>query len=117
MPGTERIIEQKYLQKSITYDAYKQLVENLLAEGKATGPQQSEAMVHYSQLNVQRMHRVEKTIEVLPEVKEQLTRRQPATNLAGPVRRMVWGCGAKSARDEGTGGPEPKYRAACSVAR
>ena len=28
MPGTERIIEQKYLQKSITYDAYKQLVEN-----------------------------------------------------------------------------------------
>ncbi len=74
MPGTERIIEQKYLQKSITYDAYKQLVENLLAEGKATGPQQSEAMVHYSQLNVQRMHRVEKTIEVLPEVKEQLIR-------------------------------------------
>jgi hypothetical protein len=72
MPGTERIIEQKYLQKSITYDAYKQLVEDLLAEGKATGPLQSEAMVHYSQLNVQRMHRVEKTIEVLPEVKEQL---------------------------------------------
>ncbi|HLX65600.1 MAG TPA: thioredoxin family protein, partial [Puia sp.] len=74
MAGTERIVEQSYLQKSITYDAYKQLVEDLLAAGKATGPQQSEAMVHYSQLNVQRMHRVEKTIQILPEVKEQLLR-------------------------------------------
>jgi hypothetical protein len=27
-------------------------------------------MTHYSQLNVQRMHRVEKTIQILPEVKE-----------------------------------------------
>jgi hypothetical protein len=74
MPGTERKVEQRYLQKSMTYEAYKQLVEDLLAAGKATGPQQSEAMVHYSQLNVQRMHRVEKTIQILPEVKDQLLR-------------------------------------------
>jgi hypothetical protein len=73
-PGTERIVEQSYLQKSIPYDAYRKLVEDLLAAGKATGPQQSEAMTHYSQLNVQRMHRVEKTIQILPEVKEQLLR-------------------------------------------
>jgi UDP:flavonoid glycosyltransferase YjiC (YdhE family) len=71
-PGTERKVEQSYLQKSISYEGYKQLVEDLLAAGKATGPQQSEAMAHYSQLNVQRMHRVEKTIQILPEVKEQL---------------------------------------------
>jgi hypothetical protein len=69
-PGTERKVEPVYLQKSITYEAYKQLIDDLLAEGKATGPQQSEAMTHYSQLNVQRMHRVEKTIQILPEVKE-----------------------------------------------
>jgi hypothetical protein len=73
-PETQRKVEEKYLQKSITYDAYKQLVEDLLASGKATGPQESEAMVHYSQLNMQRMHRVEKTIQILPEVKEQLLR-------------------------------------------
>ena len=71
-PETQRKVEEKYLQKSITYDAYKQLVEDLLAAGKATGPLQSEAMVHYSQLNMQRMHRVEKTIHILPEVNEQL---------------------------------------------
>ena len=63
-----------YIKKSMTYEAYKQLVEDLLATGKSTGPLQSEAMAHYSQLNLQRMHRVEKTIEILPEVKEQLLR-------------------------------------------
>lgn len=72
--GTEKKVEQSYLQKSMTYEAYKQLVEDLLAAGKATGPQQSEGLVHYSELNLQRMHRVEKTIQILPEVKEQLLR-------------------------------------------
>jgi hypothetical protein len=72
MPGTERKVEVSYLQKSTTYEAYKQLVEDLLAAGKSTGPQQSEALTHYSQLNLQRMHRVEKTIQLLPEVREQL---------------------------------------------
>lgn len=74
MPGTERKVELSYLQRSITYEAYKQLVEDLLAAGKSTGPQQSEALTHYSQLNVQRMHRVEKTIQILPEVREQMLR-------------------------------------------
>lgn len=74
MPGTERKVELRYLEKSITYEAYKQLVEELLAAGKATGPQQSEAMIHYSQLNVQRMHRVEKTMQILTEVSERLIR-------------------------------------------
>ena len=72
MPGTDRKVELSYLQKSMTYESYKQLVEDLLAAGKATGPQQSEALVHYSQLNVQRMHRVEKTIQILPGIREQM---------------------------------------------
>jgi hypothetical protein len=74
MPETERKVESSYLQKSITYEAYKQLVADLVAAGKATGPQQSEALTHYSQLNVQRMHRVEKTIQILSEVREQMLR-------------------------------------------
>jgi hypothetical protein len=72
MPGTERRIEPRYLQKSITYEAFKQLIEALLATGKATGPEQSAALTHYSQLNTQRMHRIEKTIEMLPDVKERI---------------------------------------------
>ena len=72
MPGTGRKVELSYIEKSMTYEAYKQLVEDLLAEGKATGSIQSEAMKHYTELNMQRMHRVEKTIQILPEIKEQL---------------------------------------------
>lgn len=72
IPRPERTVERNYIEKSVSYDAYKQLVEHLLAAGKVTGPQQSEALMHYSQLNLQRMHRVEKTIQLIPEVKEKL---------------------------------------------
>jgi hypothetical protein len=71
-PGTGQKIESGYLQKAISYDAYKLLISDLLSAGKTTGPIQSEAMVHYTQLNQQRMHRVEKTIQVMPEVAAQL---------------------------------------------
>ncbi len=71
-PGTRRIVEASYLQKAMSYGSYKQLVDDLLAAGKATGSFQSEAMVHYSQLNVQRMHRIEKTLEILPGVSRQM---------------------------------------------
>lgn len=69
-PGTRRKVEAEYLQKVLSYESYKKLVEDLLAAGKTTGSQQSEAMTHYTQLNMQRMHRLEKTIQILPEVKE-----------------------------------------------
>ena len=74
IPKTDRKVELSYLEKSMTYESYKRLVDNLLAAGKSTGPQQSEALTHYSLLNVQRMHRVEKTIQILPEVREQMLR-------------------------------------------
>jgi len=71
-PGTGQKIESGYLQKAISYDAYKRLLEDLLSAGKTTGPLQSESMVHYAQLNLQRMHRLEKTTQVLPAVASQL---------------------------------------------
>ncbi len=71
---TGRKVEGSYLQKAVSYEAYRQLVDELLAAGKSTGPEQSEALTHYSQLNQQRMHRVEKTMLLLPEVTEQLLR-------------------------------------------
>lgn len=58
----------------MTYEAYKKLVEDLLAQGKATGPQQSDGLTHYTELNLQRMHRIEKTIQILPEVRERMLR-------------------------------------------
>jgi len=65
-PIAQRRIEAAYLEKAITYEAYTALIADLLAEGRTTGPDQSVAMVHYTQLNQQRMHRLDKVTEVLP---------------------------------------------------
>jgi len=79
--GTGQKIESGYLQKAISYDAYKRLIDELVSAGKTTGPDQSGPMVHYTQLNQQRMHRVEKTIQVLPAV---------ATQLLSVNRSRIW---------------------------
>jgi hypothetical protein len=56
------------LQKTISYTDYRALVSNLLAEGKATGPEQSEDLTNYSRLNDRRMKRLDKTIKISEEV-------------------------------------------------
>jgi hypothetical protein len=66
-PIASRKIEPVYLEKAITYQAYITLIADLLAQDRTTGPDQSAAMVHYTQLNQQRMHRLDKVIELLPE--------------------------------------------------
>ncbi len=59
-----------YWSKSMSYEQYRTLIDDLLAEGKATGPEQSEALVHYSELNVTRMKRIDKTTKVSEELSE-----------------------------------------------
>jgi hypothetical protein len=80
VPLPEKSISPVYLEKSLSYEAYKQLVDDLLASGKATGTNHSEAFLHYSRLNQQRMHRLEKTVGIIPGVKAQmLSIRRPQT--------------------------------------
>ena len=55
---------QERLAKSYSYQEYRQLVSDLLAEGKSTGANQTEDLTHYSRLNVKRMDRLEKKIEL-----------------------------------------------------
>ncbi len=57
-----------YLDKGYTHEQYKQLTIELAAEGRTTGPNQSEQYVHYTVLNAQRIKRGDKTIALLPEV-------------------------------------------------
>ncbi|UMY66646.1 MULTISPECIES: thioredoxin family protein [unclassified Flavobacterium] len=52
------------LLKAQTYAQYRETVTALLAEGKATGNVQSDALVHYSQLNETRMNRLQKTVQL-----------------------------------------------------
>ena len=57
-------IIKKSLENSYTYNEFEILVSNLLAENKATGHNQSEALTNYSLLNDRRMKRLDKTIQI-----------------------------------------------------
>lgn len=60
------------LQNSFSYSGYRKTVTDLIAEGKSTGHEQSEDLLHYSELNEARLNRLEKTIQVTPEAKNDL---------------------------------------------
>ena len=62
------------LSNSYSYDEYRARVKNFLAEGKSSGDEQSEDLLHYSQLNETRMHRLDKTIKITPETEQFLKR-------------------------------------------
>ncbi len=53
------IIEQA-LNESRTYNEYRELHKGLVAEGKTSGPNQTDALIHYTKLNDARMRRWEK---------------------------------------------------------
>jgi hypothetical protein len=72
---------KKYLDKSITYAEYVKLIDDLLAQGKTTGPNQSKDLFHYGKLNRQRMNRLEKTVVLNESLKEK------AKNITSP---MIW---------------------------
>lgn len=63
----KKLIEASLL-NSFTYSEYRAHIAQLLTGGKATGHEQNADLVHYSELNQARMHRLDKTIQVLPEV-------------------------------------------------
>jgi hypothetical protein len=54
------------------YSGYMQLTEQLVAEGRTSGPNQSAPYVHYTKLNQQRMKRLNKTVEVPAALQELL---------------------------------------------
>lgn len=66
------MVTSTHLDKSLTYPEYLLLLNNLLAQGKTTGPDQSDDFVEYAKLNMQRMNRLNKTVILLPELKAAL---------------------------------------------
>jgi hypothetical protein len=64
-----KINERKVLE-SIDYIRYRDIIYNLFKEGKSTGPIQSEELLHYSELNIHRMNRVEKTVQLSETLKD-----------------------------------------------
>lgn len=78
----KEIIENS-LQNTFSYQAYRTLVSNLLAKGKATGPEQSEALTNYSLLNDKRMKRLDKTIKISDDTTSVFK------NIAEPITWLV----------------------------
>ena len=64
------MIRPQHLKRAYSYRDYKTLLEKLLAQGKTTGHDQSDTMISYARLNLQRMLRVEKNLDLSPEAKE-----------------------------------------------
>jgi len=62
----ENIIESS-LENSLSYAEYRELVRDLLAQGKSTGDNQTESYLNYSKLGNARMKRLEKTFELSEE--------------------------------------------------
>lgn len=69
-------IIEKSLANSYTYLEYRNLVSSLLAEGKSTGPEQSEALTNYSLLNDKRMKRIDKTIKISDSTAQEIKQLQ-----------------------------------------
>ena len=55
---------KEFIERSLTFENYISMLGELLSSGKTTGPNQSESMVGYGRLNMARMRRLEKTIEL-----------------------------------------------------
>lgn len=56
------MISQNYIDRAMTYTAYRNMLDQLMAAGKTTGGNQSEEFIHYAKLNLHRMQRLDKTM-------------------------------------------------------
>jgi hypothetical protein len=100
-----------------TYAGYRELLEDLMNRNLTTGPDQSEKQVAYAKLNLQRMRRVDKTVEIMPALH---------SLLAAFLRPQHWlviaegwcGDAAQSCSGNGEGcQPQSQHRASADLAR
>lgn len=68
----------EYWNQGMSYKEYRQLLTDLLAEGKTTGDNHSQDMLQYAKLNLQRMKRVEKTFQPVDELLQEKEQPQKA---------------------------------------
>jgi hypothetical protein len=69
------------LVEPMTYAGYRSMIDRLLAEGRTTGGDQTEATLDYAKLNVQRMNRLDLITGIVDELK---------AALAGITRAQTW---------------------------
>ncbi len=85
----QELIEEG-IDNSYSYQEYRNIVSNLLVDGKSTGNEQSEALTNYSMLNDRRMKRLDKTLKINGFVAETFSKAK--TNITWLVLTEGW-CG------------------------
>ncbi len=55
---------------AVDYDSYRKMVHELASQGQTTGPNKTEALIEYTQLNDRRMKRWDKTLKITEEDQE-----------------------------------------------
>lgn len=72
MSTTEQVITEQVLRDAMDYSTYRKHIDELLAEGKTTGPNQSDDLTNYTKINVHRMKRLDKQVELQDSLKDKL---------------------------------------------
>jgi hypothetical protein len=67
---------QEFLNNSLSYISYRNLIDILLSEGKTTGNNNESSMIEYTKLNVRRMNRIDKTTVINEEFKGLIKNKQ-----------------------------------------
>ena len=86
---------KNYVEKAMPYAEYIEMIDDLLAEGKTTGQNQSEAMFNYGKLNRQRMKRLAISVEINESLAEKARNIKQKMDLADNHRRLVRRRGAE----------------------
>ncbi len=68
IPAQPPVLRPEQLAAAYSYTQYRQLIDELMTENKTTGETQSEELTVYARLNIQRMARLDKKAELLPEM-------------------------------------------------
>lgn len=87
---TQDLFTSELVAQAMSYNGYMQLSEQLVAEERTSGPNQSAPYVHFTKLNFQRMKRLNKTVEVPAQLTKLL--QQKATNWRWMTITEPW-CG------------------------
>lgn len=75
------MINASTINGAMSYVEYKNLLTRLLAEGKTTGHPQTAEHFEFAKINIQRMARIEKTLELSADLK---------TALAHLDKKLIW---------------------------
>lgn len=72
MEKTTAVLIKESMSKAITYTAYRTLVAQLAKDGMSSGPEQTDALTNYTQLNDRRMKRWDKTLKFSEKEQKQI---------------------------------------------